>query len=331
MVLFVLFTPYGFNKNIWYQYNEVKTNFVDQLEKIGRVYIDIPIFNNYLQFDKSKKESYDSEYHFKLEDILFDNYCKQLYEKVEKYDNIVPIGLEESCSYAFYFANKYYHKCAGLFLIGNRRFTKENFEKSKIRGERMMKIDFGEGYEKLYNNINNDNLQVLLQKVKDEDNNKKYLAMLHAYVGYTVRSQYADLPNKCLVPTFIYNRITLSKDVMLGHNLKDERTKQIKDIHTTNEAILAHCTTNMDKYEADKILIKNSAEDLVKTYYIANENWSLFIYGTVGEEILEKIKIFVDTIEKLKKGGYAGARNNYYDYYMKYKSKYKKLANLMSN
>ena len=99
---------------------------------------------------------------------------------------------------------------------------------------------------------------------------------------------------------------------MLKHNLKDPKTKYIKNIQTENEAILAHCQTNIDKYEADQELIKNSKPGLIKTYYIANEDFNLFIYGDIKDDIIEKIKFFVLN----QTGG-----GSYYKY-KKYKNKY---------
>lgn len=289
MVLFILITPWGKPESIWYKNNlSDGKNFVTKLKEIGEVYIDVPNFTNYL---------FEQDVEFKLEDIKFETYSQNLYDKVKKkiQESVVAIGLEEGCHYAFYFANKYSSVCIGLFLIGNRRFTKENYEKSLERGRKMMKIEYREGYESLIEDVSNENLKKLLKNP-----NERNKIMIGYYVGITLRGQYDDLPKKCIIPTYIYNRITLSKDVMLEHNLKDEKTRQIKDIYSEEKAIMAHCTTNMDKYESDKELIKNSEQNMVKTYYIANEDFNLFIYGTVGDEIIEKIDLFIRQSGKQK-------------------------------
>lgn len=98
MVLFILFTPYSYDKNIWYYDDKNnKTDFVKRLKKIGNIYID-------------------NEKRYKFED-----YSVNLYQKVSQIDNsFIPIGLEESNYCAFNFANKYSSQCIGLFVINNR-------------------------------------------------------------------------------------------------------------------------------------------------------------------------------------------------------------------
>lgn len=288
MVLFILFPPLGASKNIWSNDHMKGTNtdFLQRLEEIGSVFYYTPIFTC---CDKV----------FNLEDILFENHCEWVYNQVkDTSDKLIAIGLEEGCHYANYFANKY--KCYSLFLIGNRRFNRENYLKSVERGARMMEKEYGEGYEQLIGNINNDNLHMLLHQLSIS-NDKKYLIMIDYYVGITLRKQYNDIPKKMVVPTYIYNRITLSRQTAIHHNLKDNTTKYIKNIQSENEAIWAHCITNMDKYEADQELIKNSAPGIVHCYYIANEDFSLFIYGSAKNDILEKIENVV--IEQ--NGGYS--------------------------
>jgi len=324
MVFFVLFQNPGTSKNIWDHdpRKGLKTDFLHQLSKIGEVFTYNQIFSNYLQFDKDNRDSFDSDYIFNLEDILFQNHCKWVYDQIKDVnDKYIPIGLEEGCHYANYFAHKYHDKCCGLFLIGNRRFTKENYLKSLDRGARMMEIYYGTGYEKFTgDNVNNDNLHYLLSKIK-KDNNKKYMSMIGYYVGLTVRSQYDDIPKKMLVPTFIYNRITLSRDIALGHNLKDEKTKYVKNIQTENDAIMAHCITNMDKYDTDQLLIKNSTKGMVKSYYIANDDFNLFIYDDTKNDILDKISTFVEHhVNTNQVGGY-----DLYHTYLNYKNDYIKL------
>lgn len=336
MVLFILFTPYGYDKDIWYHDKKNnETDFVERLKKYGNIFIDVPIFSKYLQSDN------DGEYKFTLDDIKFENYSMNLYKKVSDLDDsFILIGLEESCHYALYFTNKYSSQCVGLFIIGNRRFTKENYLKSVDRSHKMIGKYFGEGYEKYIDNINDDNLEYLLNKI-DASNNIKYLAMISYYVMNTLRSQYDDLPQRCSVPTFIYNRVTLSRDVMLEHNPKTEDVKYIKNIYSEPEAIMVHCTINMDKYTDSQKLIGNSPKGLVKAYYIANEDFNLFIYGDTKDDILEKIEIFVNKYieqdgrdfnktnsnEKILK---IGLRTYYYKY-IKYKTKYLSIKDVSKN
>lgn len=289
--IFVLFTPLFSDESIWHHKSDDNDlSFFDQISKLGDVIIDEPKFNQYIK----NPEQCD----FSLEDMLFDNHNTKLYEKLIditkykdygsfldlEYRKIVVIGYDISCVYAFHFSNKYYDKCHSLILINNRRFTEKNYNKTK---DRIIK-----GVEYFEDNKINFDKKLVMQMIDDVDNNNYTSAnfkdlltssdkrdnvrgLIKDYIVLTLRKQYDSIPTKCAIPTIIYNNITLSLDVMIEHNMKDEYTKHIKNIKNEQDAIYAHCETNMERYNEAQQLYKNSSIDmkkLIKVYYVTSHN-----------------------------------------------------------
>lgn len=275
--IFLLFTPLFQDESIWkHKDSNNDISLYEKLSSIGDVHIDIPNCN------KSIKSN------FSLKEILFDVHNDDLYKKLiekTKYRNygsflelghrkIVCIGYSTSCVYAFHFGNKYHDKCDNIVLINNRRFTKKNYEKTK---ERILRgVDY---LEKAGTQFNKNQVIDMIHDVDnnkfDSENFKKVLnepneRLLHDYIWLTLRKQYDSVPSKCVIPTTIYNDITLSSEYMIHHNMKDEYTKYMRNINSEVEAILEHCTTNMDRYQTDEKLRNNTDPDLrnnIKVYY----------------------------------------------------------------
>ena len=212
--LFVLMTPYLSESNIWFS----NIDFITKLKQIGEIYIDTPKFNNYL-------DKYDDDYLFNLEDIMFEQYSKSLYEKIKNKINnrkIIVIGNYISCAYAFHFANTYKDIVKGLFLIRN----------TAIKNDK---------YRPTYK-INNDILHNMLNLYHDTQN-ETYQIKLDFYIYNMIASQYNKIPDKCFVPTYIYDFIKLD-----GDNNKN----------------------NLN-------LIKNSDKNLVHTFHVLDNNSDLFL------------------------------------------------------
>jgi broad specificity phosphatase PhoE len=309
--IFILFTPYGNDANIWFNkinHNDItetathKIDFIEKLKINGDVYIDVPLYNNYLDPYLS-----ENDIKFNLEDIEFENYSTNLFNKLEneykeyfKYRKLICIGLDMSCVYAFYFSNRYKNKCAGLCLIQNRRFNEKNYLKTKERLNRSLSLKYQNSNDnkmvtQFINDINitTKNLHKLLTLY--EDNELKYEDIITYYVILSIRRQYNSLPDKCTVPTYIYNNITLDKQTMITYNMKDENTKFIKNINSENEAIMEHALTNMDKYDYDKTLVNNTEDkSLIRGIYYFSESAKPFmIYDdNIRKNILKNIEEF---------------------------------------
>ncbi len=297
MVLFILISDIDKSYKSWYEwipYNstkKVKTNFVEQLEKIGKVFIPQPNFVNFRKYAKyDKNKGYNEDIYFSIDDLKFENYADWIYNQIDDKDkdkdNIIVIGFEQGCHHAKFFANKYHKNCLGLFILGNRILSKENYE--KVLNEtyyNSLKDYFGEKWEEYtIDNMNDEKLKKILDKIKLKNNNNE-INFLNGFVKLSIRSQYAKII-KSLVPSFIYSNV-----------------KTITDI----------------KLKLDREY-KNKSKVEVNFYYL-DDDVDYIIYGAYKNEILERIKCFVRDNKKLVKQ-IGSSYINYCDKYRKYKYKY---------
>lgn len=58
-----------------------------------------------------------------------------------------------------------------------------------------------------------------------------------------------------------------SSEIAKEHNLKDDKTKIIKDLHIVDQALLEHLKTNMDKVEQNNLMINSSPFGFVTVDY----------------------------------------------------------------
>lgn len=265
MVLFILISDIDKSYNSWYEwipYNQtkkIKTNFVSQLKKLGEVFIPKPNFVNFRKYaDYDNNKGYGKNIHFKLEDLKFENYAKWVYEQIDiKYrknkKNIIVIGLEQGCHHAKFFAQKYYKDCKGVFILGNRILTKENYEKINNKVYRnSLKKYFGKEWEKFtIENIDNKHLKYILDNL---DKNKDFVMYLNGLVKLYTRSQYNKI-KKAKIPSFIYSYV----QQVDAKKLEIDR-----------------------KYKNNKVI-----------FYYLDDDSSYFIYGQYKDEIIERIKCFI--------------------------------------
>ncbi len=272
MVLFVLISDIDKSWKSWYEWtfynsnNKLTTDFVSELNRMGSVDIPEPNFVNFRKYaDYDKNEGYGDDIYFKVEDLDFENYTDWIYNQLDKEDrkNMIVIGLEQGCHHAKFFANKYHRECRGLFILGNRILSKENYE--KIKNERYygsLKQYFGESWEKYtIDNIDNEHLKKVLDGAK---NNQDYVMFLNGFIKLYTRSQY-DKIKKARVPSFIYS-----------------------DAKTVSET----------KLELDR-KYKNGDDKVI--FYYLDDDAPYLIYGQYKGEILERIKCFVNSLGTIKK------------------------------
>lgn len=288
MVTFVLISDIDKNYKSWYQwipYNtnqKKKTDFVEHLEKLGKVFIPKP---NYVNFRKYTKYDincgYGDDIYFTMEDLDFENYAQWIYEQIDKKDGnkMIVVGFEQGCHHAKYFANKYHQECIGLFILGNRILSENNY--TKLKNEtyyKSLKQYFGKDWKKYtIDNINEEYLKKVLDKVED---NEDYILFLNGFVKLYTRSQYSKITNS-LVPAFIYTYVRTISDT---------------------------------KLKLDRKYKRNSEVDVI--FYYIDDDSDYVIYGDYKNEVLEKIKCFVSNLQQ------GGSRIDYCKKYIKYKNKY---------
>ena len=272
-MLFILISDIDKSYKSWYEwipYNQtkkIKTNFVSQLKKMGEVFIPKPNFVNFRKYaDYDNNTGYGRNINFTLEDLEFENYAKWIYEQIDiKYrknkKNIIVIGLEQGCHHAKFFAQKYYKDCKGVFILGNRILTKENYEKINNKAYRdSLKKYFGKEWKKYtIENIDNKHLKEILDNLdkKEKNKNQDYVMYLNGLVKIYTRSQY-DKIKKAKIPSFIYSYV-----------------QQVDD----------------KKLEIDRKYMNN--DNKVNFYYLDDDS-PYFIYGPYKNEIIERVKCFMN-------------------------------------
>ena len=200
---------------------------------------------------------------FKLEDLNFENITKNIYDNLNKNDNYITIGFNQGCHICNFFSNKYKKIVKMQILLNNRRINAENYEKSIIRGYRMLEINYNKEIADKYKlgiKTNDD----LIDKLDDKD---KYKELIYYTIVLKIREQYKKVPIKQYIKTYIFDQVVADIDIIDRHNLKDDKTKYIKDLHSIEKAIIDHCKTNLDKIKQNNNMINNSEFGLVNVDY----------------------------------------------------------------
>ncbi len=285
MPIFVLFTDIDKNSKLWHEWipynsNDIyKTDFVDQLKKIGKVYIPEPNFVNFRKWAKyDKNKGYGSDIYFSIDDLKFENYTDWVYDQIKEEDrnNIIVIGFEQGNHLAKYFCNKYSDNCLAAFILGDRILTKKNYEKvlNDAYYDSLKKI-FGNNWEDYtVDNMTNAKLNKILDDIK-LNNNQDYVDFINGFIKLYIRSQYNKI-KEALVPMYIYT-------------YKNIQTNETKQLH--------------EKF-------KEISQPIHVEYYYLDDNAPYFIYGKYKDNILAKIKSIIGMT-----GGYY---NKYIKYKIKY-------------
>lgn len=267
MVVFILISDIDKNAKSWHEwipYNSEKkytTDFVEQLKKMGKVIIPQPNFVNFRKYAKyDKNKGYGENIYFKMEDMDFENHAEWVYSQIDEEDRkeMIVIGFEQGCHHAKYFASKYHDVCRGLFILGNRKMSKKNYE--KIQNESYfdsLKKYFGDDWKDYtIGRMNDKLLKNVLDKVHKNDD---YVMFLNGFVKVYMRSQYAKV-EKSLVPAFIYSYTDKS---------------------------------DTEKLELDRKFKKKSTAPVF--FYYLDDDAPYFMYGNYKDDILSKIKCFLST------------------------------------
>jgi len=289
-MLFILISDIDKNYRSWYEwipYNskqKMETDFVSELQKMGKIFIPKPNFVNFRKYAKyDNNNGYDGDIYFKIEDLYFETYADWIYDQIPEKDRLkfIVIGLEQGCHQAKFFANRYSRNCVGVFILGDRILSKENYEKlwNVEKYYTDLKEQFGEKWENYkIHTLNNERLSNLLDKLKtDTPDTEAIVAYLNGFVKGFIRSQYNKVKST-LVPAFMYS---------YKHNMADE--KQILN----------------KKFE--------SCSTASVTFIDYDQDADYLIYSKYKNDILEQIKQVVNANQK---GG------DYKNKYIKYKTKY---------
>lgn len=224
----ILFGDVMVGHNVWFRdENNNKIDFVEKLKKIGKVIILKPDYVNFMNLSNNKKLSkmfYKTrikKYNFKIEDLYFENYSKWVFNQINTNKRYIAIGLDQGCHFAKYFCNMYSENCIGLYILGDRNFTKKSYEKTfhSENNYNFLKSVVGKNYKKyIIENLNNNIIKNILLKIKTKNNNEKYVQLLNGLCKGIIRSQYNKI-KKLDVKTFIYtHKETLTDEKIIENN-----------------------------------------------------------------------------------------------------------------
>jgi len=276
MVLFILFPGFGESHKYWEykiqksnkKYKLKKLNFLQQLKKIGKVYVYTPKVYNFLYYDtgpSSGWEDYAKIYcnlfkkpsQITLDDINIDKECKRIYKLLKnKNEKFVPMGHSIGSWFAFHFSNLYPSKCLntifldGSYIIQNNLNThfKEKVKKTKLK------------------EITNNNLkllyEIIIQNVKknryeyNETINKYIKKILNITFTYYYDIMKKELNGKLKIPTLSFTSLYFD-------------TKTTKNSSEYNEI-------NMERIEYNEALIsKNKNIDIQYLINATHHPWTI--------------------------------------------------------
>lgn len=212
---------------------------------------------------------------FNLSNLQFENVAKYVYNLIDPTKKYIVFGLNQGCALASYFSNKYNGNVVMQILINNRRMNKKNYEKSIVRWKRMLEIEYDKATANIAVRLAK-NKYCFVNKYKygiqtDADLHKKIKnkkdILVYGTIMLNIRAQYKKVPVKQKIKTYIFDQMVTDKKIMHSHNLKDKKTRKIKDLHTIDQAMLDHYKTNMDKVIQNNNMINNSAIGMVMVDY----------------------------------------------------------------
>jgi hypothetical protein len=197
-----------------------------------------------------------------LDDLLFENVTKNIYNMLDKNNKYITIGINQGCHICNFFSNKYKNIITMQILFNNRRINEENYNKTIIRGYRFLEIKYNKEIAEKYKlgiQTNDD----LIDKISK----KKYIDLIHHTINLKIREQYEKIPITQKCKTYIFDQLVMDVNIMQDHNLKSKKTRKIKNIHTIEQAMLDHYKANMDKIKQNNNMINKSTFGLVVVDY----------------------------------------------------------------
>lgn len=160
--------------------------------------------------------------------MQFENYSVWVHDQIDSNINYIAISLDQGSHFAKYFCNQYSDKCLALYVLIDRIFTKENYEKvfHSENNYNFLKSIIGNDWEKyIIENLTNKTLSSLIKEIKNHPNNEKYIELLNGLCKGIIRSQY-DKINKMDVNTVIYSSVeTLTPEKLEQNNAFNKRSE----------------------------------------------------------------------------------------------------------
>lgn len=256
-ILFIFFNGGGADKNMWFEFQGKKTNILNKIEKIGKIYLYNPLTTLTNEKINEFKNS-DSLYIFTLSDVNITNHCKNLYDNVSKISNkFFLISHSRGYMFASVFSKLYNKNIIGFINIDGG--------KPKCEYEEYLKIN-----KNKYDNITNDyilSLQLELKK-SNKEQAKQIEKELSNVVEYFTFKQYKKTIWKYNFPVYILNNIYDDSEINI---CMDDYVK----------------TTLKNKFDYNKQLELNI--NVKSIWYVGKKHW-LFVFEEIENDIIDIIK-----------------------------------------
>jgi hypothetical protein len=231
---FILFGDVMTGHQVWFHdKNNNKINFVKKLKKLGNIIILKPNYLNFMNYTKVKGNGcmfYKSgikHINFKIEDLYFENYTKWIYSQIDPTKKYIAIGIDQGTHFAKYFCNQYPDNCISLYVLIDRNFTKNSYERtfySDMNYDFIKSVVGNENYKNyIIENLTNKTIQDLLDLIK-KTRDDKYVQLLNGLCKGIIRSQY-DKIKEMKVKTIVYSDSnTLTPEKLQENNELNERS-----------------------------------------------------------------------------------------------------------
>lgn len=228
-IQFILFGDILTGHNVWFRkMNNKKINFVKKLKNLGKVIILKPNYINFMNYSKMSEgpssyyKSGNKNINFTIEDLQYEKYSEWVYRQIDKNIKYIAIGLDQGCHFAKHFCNQYKEQCMALYILIDRNLTKNSYEKAfhSENNYNFIKNIVGDDYEKyIIENITNDTIKDLLNKIKMLDDNEKYIQLLNGICKGIIRSQYEKI-QKMQVKTIVFSDANTLTPEKLNENIQ---------------------------------------------------------------------------------------------------------------
>ena len=206
-------------KQLNYIGNHVKSDFIKQLEKIDKVFIpEIPYTNVYYYGeDKKMSKLYNPIDKLKYDDLSLDKYITKLYNSLDKNKYPAPyivMGSSHGIYHSYEFAKQFPNKVKYIVSLDGSWITNKLNKKRLLNWKKKGKIIPKISNQKI--------LDEIINKIKSEKDNSKYISMIFDYVRamhtkFVIKQDYENLKTPCI--TFRdYTSDTNNDNTIIEHN-----------------------------------------------------------------------------------------------------------------
>jgi|APSaa5957512622_1039677.scaffolds.fasta_scaffold26990_2 hypothetical protein len=245
-VQFILFGDVMTGHDVWFR-DEFGNNidFIERLQSIGDVIILKPNYVNFISYTNINNpkdlnryyKTNDTNIFFHLNDLQFEIYADWVYKQINPNKQYIAIGLEQGAHFAKFFCNQYASNCISLYIIIDRIFTKNSYEKtfeSEQNYEKLREFTGQQNIEKYkIQNLTDETIQFILHHIEDTHNDN-YIDLLNGLCKGIIRSQYYKVPS-ININTIIYSDINVLTQDKLLENKKISSNDNIIYYYIDNE------------------------------------------------------------------------------------------------